>query len=207
MDARLSDAEVRSVFRQVDVDIGVQAVQPTDAILGTVLGPAAFVARMLSLLGAAGLVLLALGIFGAVAVQLRAALREIGVRQSLGATPIRASAGPLRILTLALIGGAAAGVALTPLALGASSQLGLSSDASAFAQAAVALVVVRSECECSRRGRRSVECRATLRRCCCDRSSCSTSASGSASLRYAVAGTAARIARSAAAERSMLMAV
>ncbi len=138
----LSDAEVRSVFRQIDPDIGVQAVQPTSAILGTVLGPAAFVARMLSLLGAAGLVLLALGIFGAVAVQLRAALREIGVRQSLGATPVGAMAGPLRILTVAIVGGAVAGVGLTPFVLEASAQLGLSSDASAVLQTSVAVLVV-----------------------------------------------------------------
>jgi predicted permease len=138
----LSDAEVRSVFRQIDPDIGVQAVQPTGAILGTVLGPAAFVARMLSLLGGAGLVLLALGIFGAVAVQLRAALREIGVRQSLGATPVRASTGPLRVLALTVAGGAVAGVALTPLVLQSSTRLGLSSDASSIVQAAIALAVV-----------------------------------------------------------------
>jgi putative ABC transport system permease protein len=138
----LSDAEVRAAFRQADPDIAVQAVQPTGAIVRTVLGPSAFVARMLSLLGASGLVLLALGVFGAVAVQLRAALREIGVRQSLGATPIRASTGPLRILAVAVVGGAVAGVGLTPLVLEATSQLGLVNDASAAVQAAVALAVV-----------------------------------------------------------------
>jgi putative ABC transport system permease protein len=138
----LSDAEVRAAVRQVDADMGVQAVQPTSAIVRSVLGPAAFVARTLSFLGAAGLLLLALGVFGAVAVQLRSALREIGVRQSLGATPIGASARALRVLSVAIIAGVVAGVVSTPFALEAASRLGLGPKSSTVLQTTLAVGVV-----------------------------------------------------------------
>jgi hypothetical protein len=67
--------------------------------------------------GATGLTLLALGIFGAVAARLRVARREVAVRQAVGATPFVAARAPLRSLVLGLLAGIAAGTALAPMAL------------------------------------------------------------------------------------------
>jgi hypothetical protein len=79
----------------------------------------------MTLLGGTGLVLLALGIFGAAATSLRVARREVAVRQAFGATPLRAARAPLRSLVAAIGLGTLAGSMLAPSAIGLLATMGV----------------------------------------------------------------------------------
>jgi putative ABC transport system permease protein len=142
--AALTAPQLRNALQRVEPDIALERVQTTDELMRTVLSPARLLATLMSVLGGAGLVLLALGIFGAVATALRAAWPEIAVRQAIGARPIQAAGAPLKTLTRSLAIGVAVGLALTPLILSGASALGLGSSgmpAVPFVVAGVAVVI------------------------------------------------------------------
>jgi putative ABC transport system permease protein len=123
--ARLSEPILRPALQRVEPDIALERVQTTGELLHAVLGPARLLATIMGLLGAAGLVLLTLGTFGAVATALRAAWPEIAVRQAIGARPVQAARAPIRLLIGSLATGTGAGVAVTPLVLSAAAATGL----------------------------------------------------------------------------------
>ena len=120
-----SDAMIRQAVRRVDPELAIENIQTTDQLLYSVLSPARLLATLMSLLSGAGVLLLALGIFGATAVALRSAWPEIAVRQAVGARPLQAASAPLRVLGRALVAGLGIGLLLSPLALSAAAALGL----------------------------------------------------------------------------------
>lgn len=126
--ARLTEPMLRSALQRVEPDIALERVQTTAELVSTVLGPARLLATLMSVLGLAGLVLLAVGIFGAVATALRSAWPEIAVRQAVGALPMQAARAPLKTLTRAVAVGTAIGLGLTPPVLSAAAALGLAPD-------------------------------------------------------------------------------
>ena len=122
---------LRSALQRVEPDLALERVQTTGELVRSVLSPARLLASLMSALGGAGLVLLALGIFGAVATALRAAWPEIAVRQAIGAMPVQAARAPLRALTRSVLIGVALGLAVTPMVLSAARALGLGSGGAA----------------------------------------------------------------------------
>ena len=79
----------------------------------------------MNLLGITGVVLLAVGIFGAAATALRAARREVAIRQAIGATPFVAARAPLRSLLIAIACGTVLGSVAAPGALQLLTALGV----------------------------------------------------------------------------------
>jgi putative ABC transport system permease protein len=118
-------ALLHEALRDVDPEIAIERVQTTSDLVQGVLSPARLLAVVTGALGSAGLLLLALGIFGAVVGALRGALTEIAIRQALGAMPFAAARAPLGILARAVLAGTFLGLALTPALLGATAALGL----------------------------------------------------------------------------------
>jgi ABC-type antimicrobial peptide transport system permease subunit len=132
---------LRDVLRRVDPEIALEQVQGTSELVATILSPARLVATIVGLLGTAGLVLLALGVFGATAAALRAATTEIAIRQALGATAIQAARAPLMMFARALMLGLGVGLPMAPLALSAARALGIDGSATIMTMAAAALAV------------------------------------------------------------------
>jgi hypothetical protein len=97
---------------------------------------------LVSLLGAAGLLLLTLGVFGAAGTAMRAAWQEIAVRQAVGARPFEAALAPLGILARALVSGVVVGLLVTPVLLRAGRFLGLDAPASVVPALVVAVAMV-----------------------------------------------------------------
>jgi predicted permease len=116
-DRQVTDAMLRAVLRDVDPDLALERVQTTRGIVDRVLAPSRLLSTAMSMLGATGLTLLVVGIFGAAATTLRVARREVAIRQAVGATPFTAARAPLRSLVIALMVGAAIGSAAAPGAL------------------------------------------------------------------------------------------
>ena len=121
-----SDAMIRQALHRVEPELAIEKIQTTDQLVQSVLSPARLLATVTSLLAGAGVLLLALGVFGAAAVALRSAWPEIAVRQAIGARPLQAARAPLGLLGRALAIGMAVGLVLSPLALSAAEALGLS---------------------------------------------------------------------------------
>jgi putative ABC transport system permease protein len=121
----LTESVLRSALHRVEPDLALDRVQTTGELVRSVLSPARLLASLMSALGGAGLVLLALGIFGAVATALRAAWPEIAVRQAIGAMPVQAARAPLKALTRSVLIGVALGLSVTPMVLSAARALGL----------------------------------------------------------------------------------
>jgi hypothetical protein len=122
-----SDVMIRDAVRRVEPELAIEKIQTTDQLMRSVLSPARLLATLTSLLSAAAVLLLALGIFGATAVALRSAWPEIAVRQAIGAMPFQAARPPLRLLGRALVAGIGIGLLLSPLALSWAAALGLGS--------------------------------------------------------------------------------
>ena len=120
-----SDTMIRDALRRVEPELAIEKIQTTDELMHSVLSPARLLATLTSLLSAAGVLLLALGIFGAAAVALRSAWPEIALRQAIGAMPFQAARAPLWLLGRALLAGVGIGLLLSPLALSAAAALGL----------------------------------------------------------------------------------
>jgi predicted permease len=141
-DAPLTESSVRQALRRVEPDVAIEGFQTTADLRASVLSAARLLTSIVSLLGGAGLVLLALGIFAAAAAALRAAWAEIAVRQAVGARPLQATAAPLHVLARALAVGVVAGLSLTPFVLALAAGLGLSPGTSIAPLFAAALLVV-----------------------------------------------------------------
>ena len=127
----LTENVLRQTLQRVEPDLALERVQTTGDLVRTVLGPARLLATLMSVLGLAGLVLLAVGIFGAVATALRSAWSEIAVRQAIGAMPVQAAAAPLKALTTSLLIGVVVGLSVTPMILSAARAMGLGSNGAA----------------------------------------------------------------------------
>jgi predicted permease len=141
-DAPLTESSVRRALRRVEPDVAIEGFQTTSELKASVLSSARLLTAIVSLLGGAGLLLLALGIFAAAAAALRAAWAEIAVRQAVGARPLQAAAAPLRVLARALSIGVLAGFFLTPLVLAIAAALGLSSRGALIAPLTAAAFLV-----------------------------------------------------------------
>ena len=133
---------IREALRRVEPDIAIDRLQTTADVHREVLSPSRLLATLLSVLGGAGVLLLAVGIFGAAATALRAAWAEIAVRQAIGAMPWQAAGAPVRLLGRALVAGVGLGLLLTPAALSATAAAGLTRDASIAVPLAAAAAVV-----------------------------------------------------------------
>ena len=116
---------VRQTLRRVEPDLAIERIQTTRDVVQTALSPTRLLTTLTSLLGATGLLLLALGTFGAASAALRAARSEIAIRQALGARPAQAVGAPLNQLGRALGAGMLAGLVVTPLALSGVEALGM----------------------------------------------------------------------------------
>jgi putative ABC transport system permease protein len=120
-----STATLRAALRNVDPDLTIEQVQTTGTVVDDVLAPARLLSTAMTVLGVTGVILLMLGIVGAAAAMLRAARREVAVRQAVGATPLTAARAPLRSMLVGLVAGTALGIALTPVALQAAVAVGV----------------------------------------------------------------------------------
>ncbi len=120
-----TDALLRRALRDIDPDVVLERSQTTRALVDGVLAPARLLSTAMTMLGATGLMLLALGIFGAAATTLRVARREVGIRQAIGATPLGAARAPLRSLLTALGAGALAGAIAAPGAVSVLAAMGV----------------------------------------------------------------------------------
>ena len=116
---------VRQTLRRVEPELAIERIQTTRDVVQTALSPTRLLTTLTSLLGATGLLLLALGTFGAASAALRAARSEIAIRQALGARPTQAVGAPLKQLGRALGAGMLTGLAVTPLALSGVEALGM----------------------------------------------------------------------------------
>jgi hypothetical protein len=112
-------------LRRVEPDLAIERIQTTHDVVQTALSPARLLTTLTSLLGATGLLLLALGTFGAASAALRAAHSEIAIRQGLGARPAQALGAPLNQLGRALGAGMLSGLVVTQLALSGVEALGM----------------------------------------------------------------------------------
>jgi predicted permease len=118
-------AIVRQTLRRIEPDLAVERIQTTRDVVQSALSPSRLLTTLTSLLEATGLLLLALGTFGAASAALRAARSEIAIRQALGARPAQAVRAPLNQLARALTAGMLIGLIVTPLALSGVEALGL----------------------------------------------------------------------------------
>ena len=127
--AGLDAAAIRQSLRQVEPELAVERIQSTRDVVQTALSPSRLLTTVTGMLGVTGLLLLALGTFGAASAALRAARPEIAIRQALGARPAQAVGAPLALLGRALGAGILVGLAAAPLALSGVEALGLRADA------------------------------------------------------------------------------
>ena len=138
----LTESVLRQTLQRVEPDIALERVQTTADLVRTVLGPARLLATLMSVLGLAGLVLLAVGIFGAVATALRSAWPEIAVRQAIGAMPVQAAGAPLKALIKSVLIGVVLGLSITPMVLSAARAMGLGPNVAPTVPLALAGVAV-----------------------------------------------------------------
>jgi hypothetical protein len=138
----LTARTLRETLQRVEPDLALEGVQTTGDLAQSVLSPARLLTRLVSLLGAAGLLLLTLGVFGAAGTAMRAAWQEIAVRQAVGARPFEAALAPLGILARALVSGVGVGLLVTPVLLRAGRFLGLDAPASVVPALVVAVAMV-----------------------------------------------------------------
>jgi putative ABC transport system permease protein len=128
-DRVVTEAMIRGALGEVDPDLAVSRVQTARAVVDRVLAPSRLLSTAMNMLGVTGVILLALGIFGAAATVLRGARREVAIRQAIGATPFVAARAPLRSLVLAVSGGTLIGSIAAPGALQLLASIGVADSA------------------------------------------------------------------------------
>jgi ABC-type antimicrobial peptide transport system permease subunit len=87
---------VRAAAQAIDPSIPVAELQPLTAVIAGTLARPRLVTMLLGVFAGAGLLLTMVGVYGAVAYQVRQHEREFGIRLALGATPRRIVGGVLR---------------------------------------------------------------------------------------------------------------
>jgi predicted permease len=131
-DRTVTDAMIRAALHAIDPDLAVSRVHTTRAVVDRVLAPSRLLSTAMNMLGATGLILLALGIFGLAATTLGVARREVAIRQAIGATPFRAAREPLGAIIVSLLLGAAAGAVTAPAALQLLAAMGIADPTSVW---------------------------------------------------------------------------
>jgi predicted permease len=121
----VTEPMIRAALGEVDPELAVSRVQTSRAVVDHVLAPSRLLSTAMNMLGTTGVVLLAVGIFGAAATALRVARREVAIRQAVGATPFVAARAPLRSLLIAITAGTIAGSIAAPGALQLLTALGV----------------------------------------------------------------------------------
>ncbi|MDF1505432.1 ABC transporter permease, partial [Roseisolibacter sp. H3M3-2] len=114
---------LRRAVAEVDQRVPLYDVRTTGARLGAAVAVERFSLRLLSLLGAAGLALAALGVHGVVAYTVGRRTRELGIRLALGATARGAVGLLVRQGMRPVLAGLALGIAGSVLAARAASSL------------------------------------------------------------------------------------
>ncbi|MGE0439956.1 MAG: ADOP family duplicated permease [Gemmatimonadales bacterium] len=109
-------AQLRAAVKSIDPSLPIFQIATMDARIGRSLAESRFNTRLLTVLGAVGLILAAVGIYGVIAFYVARRTREIGIRTALGA-----SDGAIRLLVLRegmtpVVAGVAVGVGASLLA-------------------------------------------------------------------------------------------
>jgi predicted permease len=140
--AVVSADSLRRALHAVEPEVAVETIRTARQIVDDALSPARLLAALVAMLATVGLALLVLGVTAAAGAAVRAAWGEIGLRQAMGATPVRAVRAPLRSLLRAVLFGTAAGLALGPPVLSAAAALGWAPASSSVWALAVAAAAV-----------------------------------------------------------------
>jgi putative ABC transport system permease protein len=114
---------VREVARQVDPRSQVEGIEPMNVVIARATASWTFNMWMFSVLGATGLLLAAIGLYGVLAYFVGARGRELAIRVALGATPLRLCLSVLRRAAVLTACGLLAGIAVGVGAGGAAQRL------------------------------------------------------------------------------------
>ncbi len=114
---------VGDVARRLDPRSQVDAIEPMNAVIARATASWTFNMWMFSVLGATGLLLAAIGLYGVLAYFVGARARELAIRVALGATPLRMCLSVLRRAAVLTACGLLAGIAVGVGAGGAAERL------------------------------------------------------------------------------------
>jgi putative ABC transport system permease protein len=141
---------VRDRMRAVDPLLPVEEVQPMDAIVAKSVATPRFNLALLGGFAGSALVLAAIGVYGLLAFSVALRSRELGVRMALGATRrdlLRMIIGDgLRLVSVGLVAGVAAALAVTQWIRGLLFEIEPSDPATYIAVAALLLVITIVAC-------------------------------------------------------------
>jgi len=138
-------ANLRAALHAVDPSLPAPQAHPLRDILALSLLPQRIAALVAAALGAVGLLLAAIGLYGLIAFHVASRTREFGIKRALGATPARVLGEILRrgaaLCALGLVAGAAIGLLLERLVAVLLFGAGMA-DVGAFCAAAALLAAV-----------------------------------------------------------------
>lgn len=114
---------VRDVARRLDPQSQVEAIEPMNVVIARATASWTFNMWMFSVLGATGLLLAAIGLYGVLAYFVGARARELAIRVALGATPLRLCLSVLCRAAVLTVCGLLAGLAVGVGAGGAAERM------------------------------------------------------------------------------------